>query len=150
MLHQATWVQILIESWFRSLGSFSYFTLFSSCQRPLWFKIPRRNAQEVTAAWKPTLGVILGLWAWHVRARSYQRATLTVPTDQLELKHKRFGRLYRILSWGAGVEPENLHFQQVTEWYCYTDHTLGHTTFKIKSVRIWDEKENANGSISTT
>ena len=41
----------------------------------------------------------------------------TVPTDQLEnvLKHKRFGPPHRILSWGAGVDPENLHFQQVTE-----------------------------------
>lgn len=60
----------------------------------------------------------------------------TVPTDQLEnlLKHKRFGPPHRILSWGAGVEPENL--QQGTEWYCYTDHTWSSTTCKIKSVRI--------------
>lgn len=91
MLHQATRVQIPIESWFRILCSFSYFTLFSSCQRPLWFKIPRRNALEVTAAWKPTLGVILGLWAWRVRARSYQRAML----PRLHCAHRPAGELVK-------------------------------------------------------
>ena len=75
MLHQATWVQISIQSWLRILHSFSYSTLFSSCQRPLWFKIPRRKAPEVTAAWEPTSGM-MGLWAWHGRARSYQEAML--------------------------------------------------------------------------